>query len=62
MQPLVEPLLLLALSFSNLSSDIYSDQLNGQSITLLWSGLVLLTDGNCHGKLVLPSGIMPTLL
>lgn len=55
--------LLLALGFSNLSSDIYSDQLNGQSITSSFgSGLVLLTDGNCHGKLVLPSGIMPTLL
>lgn len=50
MQSLVEPLLLLALGFSNPSSDIYSDRLNGQSITQLWSGPVLLTDGNCHGE------------
>lgn len=60
MQSLVEPLLLPALGFSNLSSDMYSDRLNAQSITL-WSGLVLLTDGNCHGKLALPSGMMPAL-
>ena len=60
MQSLVEPLLLPALGFSNLSSDIYSDRLNVQSITL-WPGLVLLTDGNCHGKLALPSGMMPAL-
>ena len=53
MQSLAEPLLLPALGSSNLSSDIYRDRLNVQSVAL-WSGLLLLTDGDCHGKLALP--------
>ena len=47
---MVQPLLLPALGFSNLSLYIYSDWLHGQGIVLLQCSLVSLTAGICHSE------------